>query len=91
MIRPGSGPNFAACRGAISDHLRAYMATQGLTRYAFSQQSDVGIALILDLEKKSTNPTLATMLRLAQAMGMSIVELLTPLAPAPAADPDPAP
>lgn len=49
-----------------------------MSRYAFAQRSGLGIAQILDLEKASSNPTLATLTRLATALGLTLQELVTP-------------
>lgn len=49
-----------------------------MSRYAFAQRSGLGIAQILDLEKASSNPTLATLTRLAAALGLTLQELVTP-------------
>lgn len=77
MTAPGSA-TFGVHRTAIAAHLRKHLQAHGQSRYAFAQRSGLGIAQILDLEKASSNPTLATLTRLATALGLTLQELVTP-------------
>lgn len=77
MTAPGPS-TFATHRAAVAAHLRKHLQAHGQTRRGFAQRSGLGIAQILDLEKASSNPTLATLTRLATALGLTLQELVTP-------------
>lgn len=77
MTAPGP-VTFSAHRAAVAAHLRKHLQAPGQTRYSFAQRSGIGIAQILDLEKANSNPTLATLTRLAAALGLTLQELVTP-------------
>lgn len=88
MTAPGPA-TFDVHRAAVAAHLRKHLQTQGQTRYSFAQRSGLGIAQILDLEKANSNPTLATLTRLAAALGLTLQELVTPEADDGGAAPEP--
>lgn len=69
---------YAELRQLIAQRLKQHRADHGLTLRQFALRSGIGIAQILDLESEVSNPTLATLVRLAQALGITLAELVTP-------------
>ncbi|ESX23425.1 helix-turn-helix transcriptional regulator [Mesorhizobium sp. LSJC264A00] len=67
VIRKLVGRNFSRIRGAV-----------GLTQEAVAERANLSQQYISEIENGKRKPTVATLLALAQALGVSHVELVKP-------------
>lgn len=62
----------------LAHNLRSLRETRGWTQQRLAKQSGVPRPTLATLESGSANPTLAVLVRVAQALGVSIEELIGP-------------
>lgn len=62
--------------GFISKRLKAYRKDNELSQEQFAERTGISLPLVSELERGIANPTLQTLEKLAEAMGMSVAELL---------------
>ena len=60
----------------LSKRLKAYRKQYGLSQEQFVEKTGISLPLVSELERGIANPTLQTLEKLSDAMGMSIAELL---------------
>ena len=65
--------------GPIGEQLRAWRAARGLSQRALAEKAGVGAVLVARLELGQTDPRLSTLEKLAEGLGLTVPELLTPL------------
>ena len=63
-------------RTQIGEKMADYRRKNGLTLREFSQQTNLSTALLSQLERNIGNPTLGILSALAEAMGMTVSELV---------------
>ena len=68
--RPGSAPP------SVGTALAALRQSEGLSLDALARQSGVSKSMLSQIERNRTNPTVAVVWRLAQALGVEVAELL---------------
>ena len=61
----------------MGEQLRAWRAVRGLSQRDLAQRAGVVYPLVARLEMGQTDPRLSTLERLAEALGLSLVDLLT--------------
>lgn len=59
----------------IGDRIKAVRKEQGLSMRALARKADTSVAHLSKLEKGASSPTLDTLGRIAQALGMSLEEI----------------
>lgn len=72
MTRKPSRPTSAT----LGDTLRNLRRERGMTMDALTAASGVSKSMLSQIERDQTNPTVATLLRLTQALGVSIEDVL---------------
>ena len=65
-------------RKLVGRNVRRIRVAQGLTQEEFAAKSGFSQQYISDLERGLRNPTVVSLYELAQALGVSHLELLTP-------------
>jgi transcriptional regulator with XRE-family HTH domain len=65
-------------RKLIGRNVRRIRGERGLTQEQFAERSGFSQQYISDLERGRRNPTVVSLFELAQALGSTPVELLTP-------------
>jgi len=60
----------------LSKQLKAYRKRHGLSQELFVEKTGISLPLVSELERGIANPTLQTLEKLSDAMGMSVAELL---------------
>ena len=60
----------------LGDNLKKIRMSKGITQGDISRALEVGRGYISNIENGKTNPTLATIAKLAKAVGVSVNELL---------------
>ena len=65
-------------RKLVGRNVRAVRQARGMTQEQLAEQSGFSQQYISDLERGRRNPTVVSLYELAQALGSSPVELLTP-------------
>ena len=63
----------------IGEQVRAWRAARGLSQRALAEKAGVGAVLVARLELGQTDPRLSTLAKLAEGLGLTVPELLTPL------------
>jgi DNA-binding XRE family transcriptional regulator len=75
-------------QGPLARRLQSLRQRARLNQEGLAWLSGVSVHLIQSLEQgRASNPTLRTMLRLAEALGVTVAELLEGVAPGPEDDP----
>ena len=69
-------------RRLVGENVRRLRLSRGLTQEEFAERCGFSQQYISDLERGRRNPTVVSLLELAQALGSSPVELITPTEPA---------
>jgi transcriptional regulator with XRE-family HTH domain len=62
---------------AIGEQLKAWRTVRGLSQRALAERAGVVYPLVARLELGQTDPRLSTLKRLAEALGIDVVDLLT--------------
>ena len=70
------GPREEAVRAAVAQKLRALRAGRGWSLDLLARRSGVSKGMLVQVEQGTSNPSLATLVRLADAFGISITELV---------------
>lgn len=65
--------------GAVAEHVRALRTTRGWSLDELAGRSGVSKGMVVQIEGARTNPSVGTLCRLADAFGVTIAELLTPV------------
>jgi len=65
-------------RKLIGRNVRRIRGERGLTQEQFAERSGFSQQYISDLERGRRNPTIVSLFELAQALGSTPIELLTP-------------
>lgn len=60
----------------VGKHLRAIRKSKGFSQKALAKTSGLSNTFICDIEKNRVNPSIATLLRLAEALGVKPDSLL---------------
>lgn len=60
----------------IGEQLRAWRAARGLSQRALAEKAGVGSVLVARLELGQTDPRLTTLRRLAEALNLTVGELV---------------
>lgn len=68
----------------MSDEIKAFLAERvrerrqqaGLSQNELADKADLSLAYISEIERKATNPSLSTLAKLAEGLGLSVAELL---------------
>ena len=77
-------------QGPLGRRLQSLRERARLTQGELAGLSGASVDIIQSLEQgRASNPTLRTMLRLAEALGVTVAELLEGVAPGPEDDPFP--
>jgi DNA-binding XRE family transcriptional regulator len=71
----------AAVKAALARNLRRLRDSRRLTQKALAKSADVGLLAIRDIEAGRGLPTIGVLLRLADTLGVSCGELVSPAAP----------
>jgi transcriptional regulator with XRE-family HTH domain len=64
--------------GAIAANLRRLRAERGLTLDAVAERADVSRGTVIQVEQARANPSIATLCRLADALGVGVASLIAP-------------
>jgi transcriptional regulator with XRE-family HTH domain len=67
----------------FGEQLRARRQRRHLSQRALAQAAGLAVSFIAKVEAGQASPTLATLMKLAEALGLTVVELLSPPAPPP--------
>lgn len=67
-----------AVTAAVAEHVRALRLTRGWSLDELSGRSGVSKGMVVQIEAARTNPSVGTLCRLAEAFGVTIVQLLQP-------------
>lgn len=62
--------------GAIADNLRRLRLERGLTLDAVAERADVSKGTVIQVEQARANPSIATLCRLADALGVGVASLI---------------
>lgn len=62
----------------IAEAVREWRRVRGLSQRALAERAGIGYVIIARLELGQTDPRLSTLRKLAEALGVSVPELLTP-------------
>ncbi|MFI5340333.1 MAG: helix-turn-helix domain-containing protein [Candidatus Methylomirabilales bacterium] len=62
---------------AIAEQVREWRKLRGLSQRALAERAEVGYVLVARLELGQTDPRLSTLHRLAEALGIDVMDLLT--------------
>jgi transcriptional regulator with XRE-family HTH domain len=62
---------------AVSSNCRRFRKARGLTYEALAKRSSISKGMLVEIEKGRANPSIAIVCRLANALGVSLAELLT--------------
>ncbi len=65
-------------RRLVGRNIKRFRLAKGLTQEAFAEQSGFSQQYISGLERGRRNPTVVSVYELAQALGVSHLDLLTP-------------
>ena len=65
-------------RRLVGEHVRRLRLEQGLTQEQFAEKSGFTQQYVSDLERGRRNPTVVSLLELAQALGATPVDLIAP-------------
>lgn len=65
-------------RRLVGENVKRLRAAKGLTQEAFAERSGFSQQYVSDLERGRRNPTVVSLFELAQALGVTPAELLTP-------------
>jgi transcriptional regulator with XRE-family HTH domain len=65
-------------RALVGRNVRRIREAKGLTQEAFAERSGFSQQYISDLERGRRNPTIVTLYELAQALGVSHMDLVRP-------------
>lgn len=60
----------------IAEFLKSRRKALGLSQEAFAKQSGLSLTLVRDIERECANPTLSTLVKLAEIFDMRVAELL---------------
>ena len=60
----------------LATHLKARRKQAGISQEELARQTGISLTLIRDIERKAANPTLSSLVKIADAFDMSIAELL---------------
>lgn len=61
---------------AIKNNIERLLETKGWTIYRLSKESGVSLTVLYSLEKKQMGPTADTLVKLADALGVTVDELV---------------
>ncbi len=61
---------------AIKANIKKILDAKGWTRYRLSKESGVSMTVIYSLDKKESGPTADTLIKLADALGVTIDEIV---------------
>lgn len=75
-------PDHAEVAGAIARNLRRHRAARGWSLDVLAQRSGVSRTMLVQIEQERTNPTVWTLVRVADALRVSVAELIGPEQPA---------
>lgn len=65
--------------GAIAANLRRLRGERGLTLEAVAERADVSRGTVIQVEQARANPSISTLCRLADALGVGVASLIAPL------------
>ena len=60
----------------LSTFVKSRRKALGLSQEAFAERSGLSLTLLRDIERKKANPTLSTLVKIAEVFDMSVAELL---------------
>ena len=60
----------------LANHLKTKRKQAGISQEELARQTGVSLTLIRDIERKAANPTLSSLVKIADAFDISIAELL---------------
>ena len=60
----------------LAERVRERRQQAGLSQDALAEKSGLSMAYISEIERKATNPSLTTLAKLAEGLGLSVAELL---------------
>jgi transcriptional regulator with XRE-family HTH domain len=63
----------------IAQAVKGWRAVRGLSQRALAERAGMGYVIIARLELGQTDPRLSTLEKLAEGLGLTVPELLTPL------------
>lgn len=66
-------------RSVLADNIRAFRKKRGISQEKLADLCELHRTYIGSIERKERNVTLSTLEVLAKALGISVVELLTPV------------
>jgi len=67
----------------FGSHLRALREQRKLSQRALALSAGIAVSFLSKVEAGKASPTLATLMKLAEALGMTVIELLSPPSPPP--------
>jgi transcriptional regulator with XRE-family HTH domain/mannose-6-phosphate isomerase-like protein (cupin superfamily) len=76
LHQPGSPNDPRAFEAALAANLRAHRERLGWTQADLAQRSGVSKGMLLQVEQARTNPSIATICKLANALGVAVPRLL---------------
>jgi transcriptional regulator with XRE-family HTH domain len=84
MVRPEIGSASASAIAAtVASRMSALRKAQGLTFDVLARRAAVAKGTLVQIEQENANPSIATLCRLAAALGVSVVDLVAPASDAP--------
>ena len=78
MSRPRTGTTPAELRLRLAHNVKQLRKARGLAQERLALEAGVDRTMLSKIERRLTNPSLETLLKLAQCLGVDIIELLKP-------------
>jgi transcriptional regulator with XRE-family HTH domain len=75
-MKPGGGNDPSTVAAAVARNLRALRSGRGFTLGELAARSGLSKGMLVQLERGSTNPSIATLCRAADALGISVPRLV---------------